>query len=219
MTGVIHKWPWVRRTLAPLGGLLMVIGERVLSGSPVRPWVTALGVLLVALAFNTFFGALLTIGIGNYGPSLVLFNLLGMDPRAAFPIMMGSCAFLMPIGGVRFVNDSKATNVDAAVRSIESFDHGVVAIVGPADAAVGQRPRVSFEGLGDAALERARSTQSQITGTAVTPRIVREFRRNTRIQHVFGLLLFSVVYAFLVLLLVLVIRPKGILGERVAEKV
>jgi UDP-N-acetylmuramoylalanine--D-glutamate ligase len=32
--------------------------------------------------------------------------------------------------GVRFVNDSKATNVEAAVRSIESFDSGVVAIVG-----------------------------------------------------------------------------------------
>jgi uncharacterized membrane protein len=37
------------------------------------------------------------------------------------------------------------------------------------------------------------------SGTAVTPRIVREFRRNTTIKHVFGLLLFSVVYAFLVL--------------------
>ena len=34
------------------------------------------------------------------------------------------------IGGVRFVNDSKATNVEAARRSIESFDRGVVAIVG-----------------------------------------------------------------------------------------
>ena len=34
------------------------------------------------------------------------------------------------IGGVRFVNDSKATNVEAARRSIESFEHGVVAIVG-----------------------------------------------------------------------------------------
>jgi UDP-N-acetylmuramoylalanine--D-glutamate ligase len=33
------------------------------------------------------------------------------------------------LGGVRFVNDSKATNVDAASRSIESFDR-VVAIVG-----------------------------------------------------------------------------------------
>jgi UDP-N-acetylmuramoylalanine--D-glutamate ligase len=34
------------------------------------------------------------------------------------------------IGGVRFVNDSKATNVEAAKRSIESFAGGVVAIVG-----------------------------------------------------------------------------------------
>ena len=33
------------------------------------------------------------------------------------------------VNGVRFVNDSKATNVDAAGRSIESFD-GVVAIIG-----------------------------------------------------------------------------------------
>lgn len=34
------------------------------------------------------------------------------------------------VDGVRFVNDSKATNVEAAVRSIESFRSGVVAIVG-----------------------------------------------------------------------------------------
>jgi UDP-N-acetylmuramoylalanine--D-glutamate ligase len=34
------------------------------------------------------------------------------------------------IRGVRFVNDSKATNVEAARRSIESFDAGVVAIIG-----------------------------------------------------------------------------------------
>jgi UDP-N-acetylmuramoylalanine--D-glutamate ligase len=34
------------------------------------------------------------------------------------------------IAGVRFVNDSKATNIDAAGRSIESFDHVVVVIGG-----------------------------------------------------------------------------------------
>jgi uncharacterized membrane protein YfcA len=26
-----------------------------------------------------------------------------MNPQAAFPIMMGSCAFLMPVGGLRFI--------------------------------------------------------------------------------------------------------------------
>jgi UDP-N-acetylmuramoylalanine--D-glutamate ligase len=34
------------------------------------------------------------------------------------------------IDGVRFVNDSKATNVESALRSIESFDHGLVPIIG-----------------------------------------------------------------------------------------
>jgi len=34
------------------------------------------------------------------------------------------------VGGVRFVNDSKATNVESARRSIESFERDVVAIIG-----------------------------------------------------------------------------------------
>ena len=38
---------------------------------------------VVAWVANFAFGALATLGIGNYGPSLVLFSLLGMDPRAA----------------------------------------------------------------------------------------------------------------------------------------
>src|SRR5712691_7746200 len=38
--------------------------------------------------------------------------------------------FVADIDGVRFVNDSKATNVDAALRSIQSFDSGLVPIMG-----------------------------------------------------------------------------------------
>src|SRR6266571_4230900 len=43
------------------------------------------------------------LGIGLYGPCMILIYLLGMNPLAAFPIMMGSCAFLMPISSARFV--------------------------------------------------------------------------------------------------------------------
>ena len=57
----------------------------------------------VALAVNFALGALLPLGIGNYGPSLVMFSVLGMDPRAAFPIMMGSGAFVATVAGIRFV--------------------------------------------------------------------------------------------------------------------
>ena len=58
---------------------------------------------VVALVVSVVLGALLTIGIGNYAPSLIVFSLLGMDPRAAFPIMMGSGAFVATIAGARFI--------------------------------------------------------------------------------------------------------------------
>ena len=45
----------------------------------------------------------MTLGIGLYGPCMILVALLGMNPLAAFPIMQGSCAFLMPMAGLRFV--------------------------------------------------------------------------------------------------------------------
>src|SRR5690242_3341175 len=62
------------------------------------------GVLLVvAVAANFMLGALMTLGIGLYAPCMILISLLGMDPKAAFPIMMGSCAFLMPVASARFV--------------------------------------------------------------------------------------------------------------------
>jgi uncharacterized membrane protein YfcA len=63
--------------------------------------------LAVAIAANILFGALLTIGIGNYAPSLILLSVLGMDPRAAFPIMMGSGAFVASVAGIRFVTSDR----------------------------------------------------------------------------------------------------------------
>jgi len=63
--------------------------------------------LVVGLAGNFALGALMTLGIGLYAPCLILVSLLGMNPRAAFPIMMGSCAFLMPVGGIRFIRQGR----------------------------------------------------------------------------------------------------------------
>jgi len=61
------------------------------------------GKLAFAIGANVVLGALMMLGIGLYAPCLILVSLLGMNPLAAFPIMMGSCAFLMPVGGSRFV--------------------------------------------------------------------------------------------------------------------
>lgn len=65
------------------------------------------GKLAVAIVINFALGALMTLGIGLYAPCLILVSLLGMSPIAAFPIMMGSCAFLMPVAAARFVRAQK----------------------------------------------------------------------------------------------------------------
>lgn len=70
--------------------------------------------LLVGIVGNFALGALMALGIGLYAPCLILVSLLGMDPKAAFPIMMGSCAFLMPIGSLAFIR-SGAYDARAAV--------------------------------------------------------------------------------------------------------
>jgi uncharacterized membrane protein YfcA len=62
------------------------------------------GRLALAVACNLLLGAWMTLGVGLYGPCIVLVSLLGMDPIAAFPIMMGSCAFLMPVASARFLS-------------------------------------------------------------------------------------------------------------------
>jgi uncharacterized membrane protein YfcA len=70
--------------------------------------------LLVGIIGNFLLGALMSLGIGLYGPCLIMISLLGMNPKAAFPIMMGSCAFLMPIGSTKFIQKG-SFNLKAAL--------------------------------------------------------------------------------------------------------
>jgi uncharacterized membrane protein YfcA len=74
--------------LLPAGGTALILQQ----------WKLAAGVF-----GSLILGALMTLGIGLYGPCMILVSLLGMDPKAAFPIMMGSCAFLMPVASARFI--------------------------------------------------------------------------------------------------------------------
>ncbi len=106
--GVVSAWPrrkvQIGRGIALLAaatffamtnlGLFPAGGETLGLRSPL---------LWAGLVGNFALGALMTLGIGLYAPCMILVALLGMNPRAAFPIMMGSCAFLMPIGGLRFI--------------------------------------------------------------------------------------------------------------------
>jgi uncharacterized membrane protein YfcA len=70
--------------------------------------------LAIGIGVNFVLGALMTLGVGLYAPCMVLISVLGMNPTAAFPIMMGSCAFLMPVASIQFVRRN-AYNLRAAL--------------------------------------------------------------------------------------------------------
>jgi UDP-N-acetylmuramoylalanine--D-glutamate ligase len=63
-------------------------------------------------------------------------SIAGVQPAAMTQAVEGFAGLehalepVAEVGGVRFVNDSKATNIEAARRAIESFDTGLVVILG-----------------------------------------------------------------------------------------
>jgi uncharacterized membrane protein YfcA len=113
--GVVSHWP-IRRIQYGMGGALLVAAALFLmkalnvgpgGGDLLELQGARLG---IGIAVNFLLGALMTLGIGLYGPCMILVSLLGMNPTTAFPIMMGSCAFLMPVASSRFI---KARRFDA----------------------------------------------------------------------------------------------------------
>lgn len=65
------------------------------------------GKLIVGIVVNFILGALMMVGVGLYAPCMALCLLLGLSADMAFPIMMGSCAFLMPPGSIPFIKAGK----------------------------------------------------------------------------------------------------------------
>jgi len=106
--GVVCRWPKVRIQIG-MGSALLIAAAIMLGsllallpagGTALALTGTKLGLAIVG---NFVLGALMTLGIGLYAPCMILVSLLGLTPTAAFPIMMGSCAFLMPVASARFI--------------------------------------------------------------------------------------------------------------------
>ncbi len=106
--GQVAKWN--RQTVRVVMGLALLVAASLMTAAQLglAPAAgDALGLtgprLGVAVTVSVLLGALMTMGIGYYGPCIILISLLGMNPRTAFPIMMGACAFLMPVASMRFI--------------------------------------------------------------------------------------------------------------------
>jgi uncharacterized membrane protein YfcA len=108
-SGIVAKLP--RRTIQLAMGVALVVAALLMTLALLNigpAGGTALKLegskLVIALVANFLLGSLMTVGIGLYGPLQVLIYFLGMTPASAFPIMMSSCAFLMPTASSRFIN-------------------------------------------------------------------------------------------------------------------
>ncbi len=90
---------------------------------------TAIGLsgikLTIAVAVNFLLGALMTAGIGLYAPCMAMVFALGLSPQVAFPIMMGSCAFLMPPASIQFIRKGAYNRKAAVAMAIP----GIIAVL------------------------------------------------------------------------------------------
>lgn len=117
--GVVSHWP---RRKVQIGMGSVLLAAAVLIFLRQMHWVPGGGQgmgltgtrLVIGLVANAVLGALMTLGVGLFAPCMILVYLLGMNPKVAYPIMMGSCAFLMPVGSARFVR-AGSYNLKAAL--------------------------------------------------------------------------------------------------------
>ena len=112
--GIVSKWPLktVRIALGcALVFLAFMMGCRQMGVGPFGIAGTAVGLtggkLVIATVVNFMLGALMTIGVGLYTPCIALCSTLGLNVKIAFPVMFGSCAFLMPSCGLKFIKEGR----------------------------------------------------------------------------------------------------------------
>ncbi|MDG2173211.1 MAG: sulfite exporter TauE/SafE family protein [Flavobacteriaceae bacterium] len=128
--GIVSKLS-VKKIQLTMGFALLVTAFFMLSGQ--MHWIQgggeAIGLsgwkLVLAIGANFVLGAFMTVGIGLYAPCMALVYALGMSPLVAFPIMMGSCAFLMPPASAKFIKEG-AYNRKA---SVSMAIPGIIAVI------------------------------------------------------------------------------------------
>ena len=112
--GIVCKWNLKMVRLGLGVGLLILAIVLACKNAGIGPFGVsgeALGLtgikLVIGVVVNFFLGALMMIGVGLYAPCMALCAALGMNIGTAFPIMMGSCAFLMNAACFKFIKEGK----------------------------------------------------------------------------------------------------------------
>lgn len=86
--------------------------------------------LVIGVVGNFILGALMTAGIGLYAPCMAMISLLGMNPDTAFPIMMGSCALLMPMASTKFIKEQAYSKKASLLITVGGIFGVLLAVAG-----------------------------------------------------------------------------------------
>jgi len=128
--GIVSKMS-EKRIRIVMGVALLITAGFMFAGK--MQWIqgggTAIGLsgikLFIAVSVNFLLGALMTAGIGLYAPCMAMVFALGLSPQVAFPIMMGSCAFLMPPASIQFIRKGAYNRKAAVAMAIP----GIIAVL------------------------------------------------------------------------------------------
>ena len=128
--GVVSKWNEKKiqagMALALTGVVVIMLAGKIGVLSEGGKEIGLTGIKLgIAIVGNFILGALMTLGIGLYAPCMALVYALGLSPLAAFPIMMGSCAFLMPFASIKFMKENAYNKKATLIITIT----GVIGVV------------------------------------------------------------------------------------------
>lgn len=131
--GIVAHWP--KRTIqrAMAIALLVTAGFmalRMLMSLSLDDGTTGFtGVTLaIAVVSSLIIGSLISLGIGNYAPTMAITYMLGMNQRAVFPIMAASAALMLPVAAVRFYKSGRFDRRVATGLAIGGIPGALVAV-------------------------------------------------------------------------------------------
>lgn len=132
-TSFVVRWPkqTIQRAMALsllVTGILITLRQCNVFQSDEAATSLSGGFLLIAIAANFFIGSLTSLGIGNYAPTMAILYLLGLNPKAFFPVMAASAALILPTAAFRFWKSGRFDRRTAAGLTLGGVPGVLVAV-------------------------------------------------------------------------------------------
>ena len=98
---------WIVQLVVAIGLCLAAVAYTMTNLGLIPAGGTATGVsplpTVIAIVVNFVLGVLMNFGVGNYAPMLVMFGLMGMNPRSSFPVMATGASLMGVSASVKHI--------------------------------------------------------------------------------------------------------------------